>query len=241
MLELFQQLRQRDLNLDASVSERITKLYIGYGMNTTFVTIFPQAIRLRLLLNLPFSDINDPQGACRNLANMNHHQLGSVEVGISAVDELDYIMFLIGQAFEKQKEVRQERRKQKRVRQEQERDWTLADHHHLNGEMMELFLQLQDRIRNLNTSVSRRIALRYIAFKGVKNFVAVEPKNGCLRLSLSIPYSEINDPENRCKDTTARGSSGMLLGTEVFLNSTAELDYIMFLVRQAFERQIADQ
>ena len=102
MMDLFQQLREHILNLDTSVSERITRPYIGYSMNTTFVVIFPRATRLRLLLNLPFSDINDPQGVCRDLANMNHHQLGDIEVGISSTDELDYIMFLIRQAFEKQ-------------------------------------------------------------------------------------------------------------------------------------------
>ena len=102
MMDLFQQLREHILNLDTSVSERITRYYIGYSMNTTFVVIFPQATRLRLLLNLPFSDINDPQGVCRDLANMNHHQLGDIEAGLYSTDELDYIMFLIRQAFEKQ-------------------------------------------------------------------------------------------------------------------------------------------
>ena len=124
------------------------------------------------------------------------------------------------------------------MRQVQTGGWTLADHHHLNGEMMELFLQLQDCIQNLHTSVSRSIAQRYIAFKTAKNFVAIQPQNGCLRVSLTIPYSELNDPENRCRDTTSRGRSGMLLGSEVFLDSTDELDYIMFLIRQAFDRQM---
>lgn len=98
MMDVFQQLQGRILNLDTSVSERITKRYIRYSMNTTFVVIYPRAQRLRLLLNLPFSDINDPQGVCRE----NHHQLGEVEVGISSVDELDYIMFLIQQVFQRQ-------------------------------------------------------------------------------------------------------------------------------------------
>ena len=231
MMELFQQLRKRILNLNVSVSEGITKRYIGYSMNTIFVAIMPQAKRLLLSLNLPFSDINDPRSWCRDVTNVSRDATGDVAVGISSVDDLDYIMFLVRQAFEKQKGGRQE----------QGGDWVLADHHHLNGEMMELFLQLQDRIRNLHTSVSRSIAQRYIAFKAVKNFVAIEPQNGCLRVSVSVPYPELDDPEHRCRDTTGRGRSGMLLGSEVFLNSTDELDYIMFLIHQAFERQIADR
>ena len=102
MMELFQQLQRRILNLDTSVSERITRYYIGYGMNTTFVTIFSQARRLRLLLNLPFSDLNDPQGTCRDLSHTGHHQLGDIEVFLSYAAELDYIMHLIQQAFQRQ-------------------------------------------------------------------------------------------------------------------------------------------
>ena len=104
MMELFKQLRRGVRQLDDSVSERIRKLYIAYGMNPTLVTVYPQTKRLRLLLNLPFSDINDPRQECTDLTHMNHHQLGDVEVGVSSVDELDYIMFLIRQVFEKQSE-----------------------------------------------------------------------------------------------------------------------------------------
>ena len=90
------------VHLDASISEQITKYYIGYSIKTIFVAIFPQAKRLRLLLNLPFSDINDPQGVCRDVTNINGW--GDVEVGLYSVDgfELDYIMFLIRQAFDRQ-------------------------------------------------------------------------------------------------------------------------------------------
>ena len=103
-MELFKQLRRGVRQLDDSISERIRKPYIAYGMNPTLVTVYPRTKRLRLLLNLPFSDINDPRQECTDLTNRNHHQLGNVEVGVSSVDELDYTMFLIRQVFEKQSE-----------------------------------------------------------------------------------------------------------------------------------------
>ena len=102
MLELFQQLRRRILNLDASISEQITKLYIAYKISTVFVDIVPQAKRLRLSLNLPFPDIDDPRGWCKDVTNVGRWGLGDVEVGISSADGLDYIMPLIHQAFERQ-------------------------------------------------------------------------------------------------------------------------------------------
>jgi len=240
MLELFQQLGQRVLKLDASVREQITKYYIGYSMNTTFVTIYPQAKRLRLLLNLPFSDINDPQGVCRDLAHMDHHQLGDIEVGLYSTDELDDIMFLIHQAFEKQKGAQQEQGKQKGVRQEQRGDWTLADHHHLISEMMELFQQLRKRILNLNVSVSEGITKRYIGYSMNTIFVAVMPQAKRLLLSLNLPFSDINDPRSWCRDVTnvSRDATG---DVAVGISSVDDLDYIMFLVRQAFEKQITDR
>ena len=104
-MELFQRLRRCILNLDAAVSERITKFYIAYRFNTRFVSIVPQATRLLLYLSLPFPDIDDPQGVCRNVTNVGHYGLGDVEVGLYSTNgfEFDYIMFLIHQAFEKQR------------------------------------------------------------------------------------------------------------------------------------------
>ena len=103
--ELFQQLRRRILNLDAAVSERITKFYVAYRFNTRFVSIVPQSTRLLLYLSLPFPDIDDPQGVCRDVTNVGHYGLGDVEVGLYSANgfEFDYIMFLIHQAFERQK------------------------------------------------------------------------------------------------------------------------------------------
>ena len=106
MIELFQQLRRRIQSLDVSVSEQITKYYIAYKLRTIFVSIVPQAKRLLLSLNLSFSDINDPRRWCRDMINIGHLASGDVDVSISSVDQLDYIMFLIKQAFDRQMEDR---------------------------------------------------------------------------------------------------------------------------------------
>ena len=102
MKALFEQLRGQILNLDAPVTEQINKQTIAYRIDTIFVDIVPQAKRLRLSLKLSFSDTNDPRGWCKNVANVGRWGVGDVEVGISSADQLDYIMFLIRQAFEKQ-------------------------------------------------------------------------------------------------------------------------------------------
>ena len=102
MAELFQQLQQRIQNLDASVSEQINKHYITYKIGTTFTNVEPQAKRLRLLLNLPFPDIDDPRRWCRDVTNLGKLGSGDVEIGLSSSEQLDYIMSLVKQAFESQ-------------------------------------------------------------------------------------------------------------------------------------------
>ena len=101
-MDIFQQLQQRIRKLDPSITEQTNRYYIGYKLNTNFVGIVPQARRLVLYLKLPFADLNDPRGLCRDVTNIGTYFAGDVEVGISSINEVDYIMFLIRQAFERQ-------------------------------------------------------------------------------------------------------------------------------------------
>lgn len=101
MRPLFEELRKRILNLDSSVKEEILKLYIAYKTVTNFVDIVPQKIRLRLSLNMEFDEINDPRGICKDVTDKGRWGNGNVEVGISTFEELNYVMFLIKQAFDK--------------------------------------------------------------------------------------------------------------------------------------------
>lgn len=104
MRPLFEELRKRILNLDSSVREEVLKLYIAYKTVTNFVDIVPQKIRLRLSLNMEFDEINDPRGICKDVTDKGRWGNGNVEVGISTFEELDYVMFLIKQAFDKTSE-----------------------------------------------------------------------------------------------------------------------------------------
>ena len=127
---------------------------------------------------------------------------------------------------------------------EEQRDRTLADHRHLTGEMLELFQQLRKRIRRLDDSVHEQINQNYIAYKLrrniVRNFVSIKPQARCLRLMLNLPFSDIDDPQERCRNMTnvGRWSTG---DVEVGISSADGLDYIVFLIRQAFDRQMEDR
>lgn len=104
MLELYHALKKRILNIDSSVKEEYKKLYIAFKSSTNFVDIVPQKVRLRLSLNIDYPDMIDPKGLCKDVSGLGRWGNGDVEVGISNMNELDDVMELIQQAFDKQLE-----------------------------------------------------------------------------------------------------------------------------------------
>ncbi|WP_288732945.1 DUF262 and DUF1524 domain-containing protein [uncultured Parabacteroides sp.] len=100
MLELYYLLRKRILNIDASVKEEYKKLYIAFKSYTNFVDIVPQKSKLRLSLNMEFSQIDDPKGMCIDVSNKGRWGNGDIEVGMSNFNEIDDVMDLIQQAFD---------------------------------------------------------------------------------------------------------------------------------------------
>lgn len=101
---LFSALKARILQLDPSVREEVKKQYIAYKATTNFVDITPQKRQLRLFLNMPFSEIEDPKGLCRDISGVGKWGNGDIEVILSSFDQIDYIMSLITQSYEKRDE-----------------------------------------------------------------------------------------------------------------------------------------
>lgn len=99
---VFNEFRKQVLALDPCVTETFLKLYVAYKAETNFVDIVPQAKRLRLSLNVIFAEINDPKGLCKDVSALGRWGNGDVEVGLSKIEEIPYIMSLVRQAFEKQ-------------------------------------------------------------------------------------------------------------------------------------------
>jgi uncharacterized protein with ParB-like and HNH nuclease domain/predicted transport protein len=100
--QVFDAFRKAVLALDPCVSEEFLKFYVAYKAETNFVDVVPQAKRLRLSLNMPFADITDPRGLCRDVTGIGRWGNGDVEVGFTSLEELPYIMGLIRQSFERQ-------------------------------------------------------------------------------------------------------------------------------------------
>ena len=105
VLLLFEALRKRILNIDSSVREEVRKVYIAYKTESNFVDIVPQKSRLRLSLNMKYTDVDDPRGITEDVSGKGRWGNGDVQFGLSELEEIDYAMGLIQQAFDEQSEL----------------------------------------------------------------------------------------------------------------------------------------
>jgi predicted transport protein len=64
--------------------------------------------------------------------------------------------------------------------------------------------------------------------------VDIVPQKGSLRLSLNMPFSMIEDPDNKCKDITGLGRWGNG-DVELKVESFNDIEYAMFLIKQSFK------
>jgi predicted transport protein len=102
MRDLFEVLRKQVLTLDPVVSEEFLKLYVAYKAETNFVDVIPKAKELSLSLNMAFADIDDPNDMCVDVTGKGRWGNGDIQVNISSVEELPYVMGLVRQSFEQQ-------------------------------------------------------------------------------------------------------------------------------------------
>ena len=64
--------------------------------------IVVQKQRLRISLNMKFSEIHDPNGICRDITGLGRWGNGDVEVFLEHTSEIDDVMELIEQSYNKQ-------------------------------------------------------------------------------------------------------------------------------------------
>lgn len=101
---LFESLDKRIMNLSTAVKKEYKKLYVAYKLDTNFVDIVFQKQRLRISINMKFSEINDPNGICKDITGLGRWGNGDVELFMEHQDELDQIMEIVKQSFDAQVE-----------------------------------------------------------------------------------------------------------------------------------------
>lgn len=101
---LFVLLDRRIMNLSPVVKKEFKKQYVAYKLDTNFVDVVFQKSRLRISINMKFSEINDPNGICKDITGLGRWGNGDAELYMEHQDELDQIMEIVKQSFNAQAE-----------------------------------------------------------------------------------------------------------------------------------------
>ena len=122
-----------------------------------------------------------------------------------------------------------------------ESDFAIEDHPHLLPQQRRaLFEKFSAEVLALDPGVTRQFLKLYVAFKAETNFVDVVPQKARLRLSLNIPFEVLHDERGLAWDVSDKGHWGNG-PTEVALDETSDLSYVVGLVRQALEFQMGGE
>lgn len=103
-IELYKALEKRILNISSDVKREFKKLYIAYKVESNFIDIIPRKSKLRLIVNMKYKDVVDPYGICIDVSNKGKWGNGDTEIWYDNINQLDNIMDIIKQSYEKQLE-----------------------------------------------------------------------------------------------------------------------------------------
>ena len=99
---LFETLDRRIMNLSPAIKREYKKLYIAYKLDTNFVDIVVQKQRLRISVNMKFSEVYDPNGICRDVTGLGRWGNGDVELFMEHTSDIDRVMEIIEQSYKLQ-------------------------------------------------------------------------------------------------------------------------------------------
>ena len=101
---LFEVLDKRIINLSSDVKREYKKLYIAYKLDTNFVDVVVQKQRLRISVNMKFSEIRDPKRICKDITGLGRWGNGDVELFMEHTADVDDVMEIIEQSYKLQAE-----------------------------------------------------------------------------------------------------------------------------------------
>ena len=101
---LFEVLDRRIRNLSPDIKREFKKLYVAYKFDTNFADIVFQKQRLRISLNMKFSEVRDPKGICRDVTGLGRWGNGDVELYMEHTSDVDQIMEIVEQSYRIQAE-----------------------------------------------------------------------------------------------------------------------------------------
>ncbi len=101
---LFYPLREKVLALGDDIEERPQKLYVAFRTQRNFVEIEFQKQRLKIHLDIPRPDLDDPKNISRDMKNIGHFGTGETEFVLEKPEETSYALTPIEQAYRRSKQ-----------------------------------------------------------------------------------------------------------------------------------------
>ena len=100
--ELYAKVKMSILDLD-TIEIKPKKKYIAFVCGKNIIDIHPQRKALKMWINMRIGELEDPKQLARDVSNTGHWGNGDYEIRISSDNELPYILSLIKQSFNKNK------------------------------------------------------------------------------------------------------------------------------------------
>lgn len=83
----------------AELKRLYKKLYIAYKLDTNFADVVVQKQRLRISVNMKFSQVVDPNGVCHDITGVGRWGNGDVELFMEHTSDIDRVMEIIEQSY----------------------------------------------------------------------------------------------------------------------------------------------
>lgn len=98
---LMDDLRKQILELaeKGEIIEKANQMYMGYKHGKNFCEVELQQRALKIWIDIPPDELDDPRGLGRDVSKVGHYGTGQVEIKLSDPAELDYVMSLVKQSY----------------------------------------------------------------------------------------------------------------------------------------------
>jgi predicted transport protein len=97
---LFNSLREKILDMDDQINERIRKHYIAYSLDKNFAGFVVQSGGIWVHIDLPKEDIVDSKGKFEDVSAKGHWCTGGMKMKVESEEDIDYIMPIIKESYE---------------------------------------------------------------------------------------------------------------------------------------------
>ncbi len=209
--ELFEELRLRILGLDSLIRERLQVTSILYE-KTHFALIVPTKKALQLHLKLRFDEIVNPGIGCKPHGVWKEW---TTLLNISTQQQLEDAMKLVSQALRSSN-----------------LDVSLASP---PNELEALFSQLRYQIASLDANITENVlASSNIYYKKGANHLVIFPRRTGIDLWLKTRFDTNSDPKSLFKVGNGNMAKWSMIREKI--STSAQLDDVMKLVAQAFEK-----